>query len=97
MNGICRETNLVVDNNVNCSTDIKIRNFGQLHRLVDNALTCEGRVTMQENWNDISRILGAVSIFDAIQKRPLDYELSVLTYLCMSKKAQLTDFRSSIV
>ena len=60
MNRVGREANLVVDNDMNSATNIEIGNFGQLHRFVNNALSRERRIPMQQNWYAIAGIFRAV-------------------------------------
>jgi hypothetical protein len=63
VDGIVRETNLTVDNNMDGATHIKDSKLGEMHCLVDDTLTIEGGgVTMQQNRNSISRIMTKLNI-----------------------------------
>ena len=47
------ETNLVVDDNVNCATHGVICQILHLHGFIDNTLTREGGITMNQNRNNL--------------------------------------------
>jgi hypothetical protein len=62
VDGIVRETNLIVDNSMDGATHIKDSKLGEMHCLIDNTLTTKGSDTMQENSrNSISRIMSKLN------------------------------------
>jgi hypothetical protein len=58
MNRIGRKANLIIHNHVNRTTDTKIIHLRQLHRLVHNALSSKGSITVKKNRNHIANIFG---------------------------------------
>ena len=60
VNWVGCETNLVVYNNVDSTTNIEIVHTCHLHRLVNDPLTGEGGITVQQNGHDITDIFWPV-------------------------------------
>mmetsp|Transcript_7917 Transcript_7917/g.23438 ORF Transcript_7917/g.23438 Transcript_7917/m.23438 type:complete len:649 (+) Transcript_7917:486-2432(+) len=61
MDGVGRETDLIVHDDVDGTPDVEVGNAGELHRLVDDALSGEGGVAVEEDGDDISYVLGTVA------------------------------------
>lgn len=53
MSWICRESNLVVDDDMDGTVSSVVGQVGQVHRLENDALTAESCVTVQKHRHDL--------------------------------------------
>mmetsp|Transcript_33529 Transcript_33529/g.96260 ORF Transcript_33529/g.96260 Transcript_33529/m.96260 type:complete len:338 (-) Transcript_33529:360-1373(-) len=58
---VCSESNLVVDDNVDGATNVKVGNLSQLHCLVYNTLSSNGSISVKQNGNNITQIFRAIA------------------------------------
>jgi hypothetical protein len=60
MDRIGGETNLIVDNDVDSTSDIEIFHTGHLHGLVDYTLSSKGSISVQQYGNHVADIFRAI-------------------------------------
>mmetsp|Transcript_9479 Transcript_9479/g.27032 ORF Transcript_9479/g.27032 Transcript_9479/m.27032 type:complete len:511 (-) Transcript_9479:689-2221(-) len=61
MDRVGGETNLVIYDHVDCATNVKVWDVGELHRFVDNALAGKGCISVQQDGDDVTRVFGFVA------------------------------------
>ncbi len=54
---VCCKADLVIDNDMNCTTNFVVLQVNHLHGLVDDTLTCERSISVNENGNYTSSVV----------------------------------------
>mmetsp|Transcript_8615 Transcript_8615/g.15635 ORF Transcript_8615/g.15635 Transcript_8615/m.15635 type:complete len:437 (-) Transcript_8615:662-1972(-) len=59
-------TNLVIDNDVKCPTDVKVIHTGHLHCFVNHSLSGKGCISVEEDGHDVADILFGVTTVELL-------------------------------
>lgn len=54
---VCRETNLIVDNDMDCAANLVVRQISHLQSFKHNTLTCHGSVTVHNDGHDFLAVI----------------------------------------